>query len=146
MIALQSLRNSQGSVLIIGLILLLVLTIIGLAGMQNTALQERMAGNFDERNDAFQYAELALRVAEREHAEGAASGAAILNDGSDGWPAACPEIDQLGCGGSNATASTACLEALSWQTVNLGADVDAEASFSVVPVDNMQCGAAASQG
>lgn len=143
---LLTMQRQAGAVLITGLMILLLLTIVGLASMQNTVLQERMAGNFDERNNAFQNAEFALRVAERQHAQGAAGGTVILSDGSEGWPAACPDIDQMGCGGSSASTSTACLDALSWQTVDLGDGVDAEASFTMLPVDNMQCGAAASQG
>lgn len=140
-------QRQAGSVLITGLIMLLLLTILGLASMQNTVLQERMAGSFDQRNDAFQYAELALREAELQHAQGASSGGVILSDGSVAWPSKkCPKIEHLGCGGANVTASTACLESLNWQSVSLGKDVNATAGFTMVPVDNMQCGAAASQG
>nr|WP_155997992.1 PilX N-terminal domain-containing pilus assembly protein [Thioalkalivibrio sp. ALMg13-2] len=54
-----------GSALIVALILLLVITILAVAGMQNTVLQERMAGNMHDRNIAFQYAESGLRDAEK---------------------------------------------------------------------------------
>jgi len=53
-------EKQQGMALIVSLILLLVLTIIGLAGMDVTTLEERMAGNMKDRNIAFQGAEAAL--------------------------------------------------------------------------------------
>ncbi len=57
--------QQRGAALIIALILLLVVTILAVAGMQNTILQERMAGNMHDRNIAFQYAESGLRDAQR---------------------------------------------------------------------------------
>ncbi len=53
-----------GVVLVVSLIILLLLTLIGLSAMQSTALEEKMAGNFQDKNLAFQAAESALRVAE----------------------------------------------------------------------------------
>lgn len=57
-------RRQQGAVLIVALVVLLVLTILGVAGVQNTAMEERMAGNFRDRFSAFQAAETALRAGE----------------------------------------------------------------------------------
>lgn len=54
-----------GATLIVALILLLVLTVIGVAGMQDTTMQEKMVGNMRDRNLAFQAAEGALRGGER---------------------------------------------------------------------------------
>lgn len=48
----------------IGLIILVVLTLIGVQAMRTNIVQERMAGNMRERNVAFQAAEAALRVGE----------------------------------------------------------------------------------
>jgi len=56
--------GQQGAVLITALLLLLVLTILGTSSIQNTVLQERMAGNMHQRNLAFQAAEAALREGE----------------------------------------------------------------------------------
>lgn len=53
-----------GSALIISLVFLLILTMIGIASIQDSTLQERMAGNERDRNLAFQAAEAALRVGE----------------------------------------------------------------------------------
>jgi type IV pilus assembly protein PilX len=58
-------RHTQaGFVLIVALILLLVLTILGLAAAQSTSLEERMAGNSRNSDLAFQAAEAGLRAAE----------------------------------------------------------------------------------
>ena len=60
----RTLTNERGVVLILGLIMLVVLSFIGLAAMQSTTLQERMAGNLQQRDRAFQNAEAGLRAAE----------------------------------------------------------------------------------
>jgi type IV pilus assembly protein PilX len=54
----------SGSTLIVGLVILMVLTILGVLAMQTTALEERMAGNLRDRDLAFQAAEAGLREAE----------------------------------------------------------------------------------
>lgn len=54
----------RGAVMIIGLIMLLLLTVIGLASIRGTSLQEQMTGNMRDRNLAFQAAESALRMGE----------------------------------------------------------------------------------
>lgn len=56
--------NQQGAALFISLIILIVITIIGMASIQTTTLQQRMAGNFRLSNIAFQGAEAALVDAE----------------------------------------------------------------------------------
>ena len=59
------LRNRQrGVTLVIVLMLLLVITLLGLAAMRGTVMQERMAGNSVARATAFQVAEAALREVE----------------------------------------------------------------------------------
>jgi len=57
-------HQQAGSVLIISLMLLLMLTIIGVTAMNNVTLEERMAGNLLDANLAFQAAESALRDGE----------------------------------------------------------------------------------
>lgn len=57
-------NQQQGAALIVSLIMLLLLTLIGVAGMQNTLLQERMVGSMRDRQMAQQAAEAALRYAE----------------------------------------------------------------------------------
>ncbi len=50
----------EGSVLIVSLILLLLMTIVGITGMNMTSLEERMSGNYRDQEMAFQAAEAAL--------------------------------------------------------------------------------------
>lgn len=57
-------QREQGAALIVGMIMLLLLTMIGVAGMRDTLLQEKMAGNMRDREVALQAAEAALRVGE----------------------------------------------------------------------------------
>lgn len=57
-------RVESGATLIIGLIMLLLLTIVGVAGTRETLLQEKMAGSSRDREIALQSAEAALRAGE----------------------------------------------------------------------------------
>jgi len=57
-------HTEKGAVLIISLIILLTMTLIGLVAMQNTSLEEKMAGNMRDQDLAFQAAESSLRDAE----------------------------------------------------------------------------------
>lgn len=62
---IQGNRTRQGGVaLIVALILLLTMTLIGLTAMRTTTQEERMAGNFRDRNMAFQAAESGLMAGE----------------------------------------------------------------------------------
>lgn len=60
----SSLRRQSGMTLIVGLIVLLLLTIIGISGMKITSLEGKMAGNDRDQSLAFQAAETALRAGE----------------------------------------------------------------------------------
>lgn len=72
-----SLPNKQsGVVLVIGLIMLLLLTLIGLTGTHATSLEEKMAGNAQDQAIAFQAAEATLLEAEKfilEHSSSSAT-------------------------------------------------------------------------
>lgn len=57
-------QRQSGFVLVVALILLLVLTLLGLAAAQSTSLQERMAGNARNHDLAFQAAEAGLNAAQ----------------------------------------------------------------------------------
>ncbi len=57
-------KSQSGVVLVISLIMLLLLTLIGVAALQTTTLEEKMAGNMLDKNIAFQAAESALKAAE----------------------------------------------------------------------------------
>jgi type IV pilus assembly protein PilX len=62
----RALKHAErGVALVVALVLLVVATLIGLAGMRGTNLQERMSANMYDRSLAFQRAEAALRDAER---------------------------------------------------------------------------------
>lgn len=67
-------RPQRGSTLIICLVFLLILTMIGISSIQNSTLQEQMAGSARDSNSAFQAAESALRKGE-EYLEQATLGA-----------------------------------------------------------------------
>ena len=57
-------HRQGGAVLLVSLVFLLLLTVIGLSAIQSSTLQERMAGNANDVNTAFQSAEAGIREAE----------------------------------------------------------------------------------
>lgn len=56
--------SEKGAVLIFCLVFLLILTMMGVTSMESAVLEERMAGNMQDYNIAFQGAETSLQVAE----------------------------------------------------------------------------------
>ena len=58
-------RGQRGAILVTSLLLLLILTILGIAMMRMTNMQERMASNTRDLNLALQGGEAAIRQAER---------------------------------------------------------------------------------
>lgn len=60
----QTLTRERGVALPVVMILMVVMALLSLSGMNDTALQERMAGNLRDREIAFQGAEAALRDGE----------------------------------------------------------------------------------
>ncbi|RCW66471.1 type IV pilus assembly protein PilX [Marinobacter nauticus] len=59
-------RQQRGMALAISLVLLVVVTLVGLAGMRGTIFQERMAGGAYDRETGFQAAEAALMLGARD--------------------------------------------------------------------------------
>lgn len=59
-------KHQAGSALIIGLTVLLLMFILGTAGMRTTIMEEKMAGNVRDSNIAFQAAELGLQDGEQD--------------------------------------------------------------------------------
>lgn len=57
-------HRQNGAVLVVALLLLLVITLVSVASMQRSVLQERMTANLYERQLAVQQVEAALRSAE----------------------------------------------------------------------------------
>lgn len=80
--------RQTGVALVTGLIFLVMLTLIALAAMKSTSLEERMAGNARSRDLAFQGAEAAIRAA-----EAVLSGASLpaFNGSQAGYYAQIPE-------------------------------------------------------
>lgn len=66
------LRSQRGAVLYVALIILILLTLIGIVGMQVATMQERMSSNYVAANQAFQRAESGVRNAEVQIAANAA--------------------------------------------------------------------------
>ena len=58
-------NRQRGAALFISLMFLIILTVIGLSAANVSVLQERMAGNVRETNEAFQIAEATLRGIEQ---------------------------------------------------------------------------------
>lgn len=58
--------RQQGAALVIGLVIMVVLTVLGVTAARMAGLEERMAGNMRDRALALQAAELTLRDAERD--------------------------------------------------------------------------------
>ncbi len=58
-------RRQRGAIMITALLLIVVLTLVAVSGMDNTVMEERMAGNFGQTISAQQAAEIALREAEK---------------------------------------------------------------------------------
>jgi len=56
--------RQRGATLIISLLVLTLMTLIGVTAMQSRILEEKMAGNLQEQQRAFQAAEAALRAGE----------------------------------------------------------------------------------
>lgn len=61
---LKTHRREAGAVLVVGLVMVLLISIIGVSAIRGSNLQESMAGNMRERNLAFQASESALRIGE----------------------------------------------------------------------------------
>jgi type IV pilus assembly protein PilX len=68
-------RDQQGVALVVALVLLIVVTLVGLAAIRGTTLQQRMTANFYDRQIGFQAAEAAL-----------AAGAAQIQNGGTALP------------------------------------------------------------
>lgn len=57
-------KKQSGAALVVSLLILLVMTLIGIASLQTTTMEEKMAGNIRERQQAFEAAEAAIIAAE----------------------------------------------------------------------------------
>lgn len=57
---IKSPAQQRGAVLLISMLILIVLTLIGITGLSNTSLEERMSHNFQQSTVAYQGAESAI--------------------------------------------------------------------------------------
>ena len=66
---IHSRAEQSGATLIVGLVLLLVLTVVGVSGMNMATMEITMAGNAQFQQDAFQMAETAIdiQIAQRDY-------------------------------------------------------------------------------
>jgi type IV pilus assembly protein PilX len=84
-------REQQGVALIVGLVILAVLSVIGVAAFSVATQEQRMAGNSRDRIVAFEAAEAALRSCE---AKVAATGAGFGTSGIQGMYVAPPSTQR----------------------------------------------------
>ncbi|MCL6713999.1 PilX N-terminal domain-containing pilus assembly protein [Pseudoxanthomonas sp. z9] len=89
----RSAHGQRGVSLLIVLILLLIMTLLGLAAMRGTLLEERMTANMLDRSLAFQAAEAALREGET-IAGAAATRAAVPSAGCSNGICSLPDASQ----------------------------------------------------
>lgn len=83
---MRSIKTNRGSVLIVSLVFLLLLTIVGVSAMNMTSLEEKMTGNFRDHDLAFQTAEAALLDAEAYVEDVFAIGQALTSPACSGSP------------------------------------------------------------
>ncbi|HEY5604647.1 MAG TPA: pilus assembly PilX N-terminal domain-containing protein [Gammaproteobacteria bacterium] len=101
--------QQHGSVLVISLLILLVLTIIGVTALNSTVMEEKMASNFQTGHIAYQAAESSVNrtfatIATNYTLVNAAISAdeeARANDDDPVWPTAGPHVMASGSPGAN---------------------------------------------
>jgi type IV pilus assembly protein PilX len=89
--------GQRGAVLVVGLVLLLLLTLIGVTAFSVATQDERMAGNTRDRLRAFEAAELALRECER-HLSGLLPPVFSADGSADAGMYAAPAVDRMPAG------------------------------------------------
>lgn len=87
--------RQRGAALVVGLVLLVVVTLVGVGAMQTTTLQEKMAGNLRDSNLSFQAAEAALRHCEGILRQDYQFQVASLNLGLVATPPQARPLDQI---------------------------------------------------
>lgn len=109
----KSASFQRGSALIISLVMLVVLTLLGISGIQSSTLEIRMAANAEDRNRAFQAAEYALKIAEDKVSEMVANGNYATYFGNASYPWYYKTLSATSGGGAN---SSDCSTTLPWLT------------------------------
>lgn len=87
-------RVQRGAVLVVGLVLLLLLTLIGVTAFSVATQEERMAGNTRDHLRAFEAAELALRECER-HLSGLLPPVFSADGSADPGMYAAPAVERM---------------------------------------------------
>lgn len=91
--ASRMILSQRGMVLPVAIIMLLIISLLAIAGMSDTALQERMVGSMRDRELAFEAAEAALRTGEQwiENNPGpSAAASAFTSQEAAGWNGLSP--------------------------------------------------------
>lgn len=78
-------KKQNGAVLMVSLMFLLIMTILGVSSIQTTVLEEKMAGNNNDYNRAFQASEAGLRAAENWLQNRSAKPAPVSNGSTGLW-------------------------------------------------------------
>jgi type IV pilus assembly protein PilX len=117
-------RRQRGVALVIALIMLVIVTLIGLAASRGTLLQERMSANSFDRSLAFQRSESALRAAENAIT---ANWRIVDLGGTDCSAVACPVVPANTFTGTDAT----------WRDVPANYDVN-DANTPGIPQYNIE--------
>lgn len=101
-------RSQSGVSLLIALVFLLILTLLGLSASNVAVMQERMAGNLVQSNEAFQLAESTLRSVESDVFEG------ICVGGGSGGLGSIPRLEDLGLEENDCTMSGFAVPTSTW--------------------------------
>lgn len=90
-------QKQKGVALVVGLVMLLVLTIMGVSSMSNTRTELKIACNYQTHNDAFQGAISAVEFAISQAKPGAAYPLTLTHQVKASPASVDLEIDYLGC-------------------------------------------------
>lgn len=112
-------KRQSGAVLVFALIMVLMMTMIGLAAIRGSGLQEQMAGNMRDRNLAFQSSEAALREGESLVATAALANALAFNNTGGLY-----NFDAIGGAGAIDTTGRAYWTEYDWATKSKAYSVD----------------------
>jgi type IV pilus assembly protein PilX len=80
----RSFAQQRGIALVVVMIFLVLMSLIATSALQSTILDEKMAGNFQQKNRAFEAAEATLRAAETYLDANTVANSAFVADCSDG--------------------------------------------------------------
>lgn len=77
-------RKQNGTVLMISIVVLLILTLLGMSSIRSSTIEEKLVGNMRDKELAFQAAEATLRAAETYIESNVISTNSFDTDGTDG--------------------------------------------------------------